>query len=261
VVESGLHLARLLAVAAMVLAFSGCDSYSTAPKSGHGEPPVVRFTEPPSSVLFVGNSATYYNGGVESHLRGLAASEPKKVSLYVESEAAPNQTIRGHFDSPRTRTAISRREWDVVVLQGATNEPIASSTKDSFLKYSGLLAVSVKETGARPALFMTWAYLGRPGMTNPLRNAYVAAGNNTNALVVPVGLAWDRILQERSTNFLYSDGRHPSIEGTYLAACVFYASLFGESPEGLRYTAGLPPTDAAYLQRIAWETTVNFFRE
>jgi hypothetical protein len=37
---------------------------------------------------------------------------------------------------------------------------------------------------------------------------------------------------------------------------VFYAALFGESPEGLAYTAGLPEEEAQFLQRIAAETVL-----
>jgi hypothetical protein len=30
-----------------------------------------------------------------------------------------------------------------------------------------------------------------------------------------------------------ADGSHPSIAGSYLAACVLFATLFGESPAGI----------------------------
>jgi hypothetical protein len=45
-----------------------------------------------------------------------------------------------------------------------------------------------------------------------------------------------------------------AIGGTYLAACTFYAALHRQNPEGLSYTAGLDPDDAAFLQRVAWDT-------
>ena len=50
------------------------------------------------------------------------------------------------------------------------------------------------------------------------------------------------------------DERHPSLAGTYLAACTVYASLLRKSPVGNAYTAGLPADVAAYLQQVAWET-------
>jgi hypothetical protein len=54
-----------------------------------------------------------------------------------------------------------------------------------------------------------------------------------------------------------SDGSHPTRSGTYLAACVFYTALFGESPEGLEYTGGLGSGEAAIMQRIAAETVLE----
>ena len=50
-----------------------------------------------------------------------------------------------------------------------------------------------------------------------------------------------------------ADKRHPSLAGTYLAACTSYAALYGKSPVGLSYTAGLDPQLARLLQTAAWE--------
>ena len=47
------------------------------------------------------------------------------------------------------------------------------------------------------------------------------------------------------------DGMHPSLEGSYLAACTAYAVIFQESPEGCTYTAGLDSETAAQLQTLA----------
>ena len=96
-------------------------------------------------------------------------------------------------------------------------------------------------------------------MIDDLAFGYLKSGNDISALVVPVGLAWEQIRKQRSVAYLYSDGKHPSLHGTYLAACVFYAVLFDESPIGIVYTAGLSEVDAGYLQRIAWQTTRQFF--
>ena len=80
----------------------------------------------------------------------------------------------------------------------------------------------------------------------------------------------------RSHSALFvTDGSHPSEAGTYLAASVFYATLYGKSPVGLPATsrttrqqpphgppAGAPkkeiPRDiAARLQELAWATTTS----
>jgi len=50
-----------------------------------------------------------------------------------------------------------------------------------------------------------------------------------------------------------TDAEHPSIHGTYLAVNVLYATIFGESPEGLTYRPeGITQADGEFLQRVAW---------
>ena len=56
-----------------------------------------------------------------------------------------------------------------------------------------------------------------------------------------------------------ADKRHPTLAGTYLAAAVSYAAVFGVSPVDLPYTAGLAPQQAAYLQQVAWQTVQSYY--
>ena len=44
---------------------------------------------------------------------------------------------------------------------------------------------------------------------------------------------------------------HPTMQGTYLAACVFYATLFRQSPLGLSFDDGLAPDIVRTLQTLA----------
>jgi len=48
-----------------------------------------------------------------------------------------------------------------------------------------------------------------------------------------------------------ADESHPALEGSYLAACVFYEVLFRKSVVGNTYTAGLTATNVAFLQQVA----------
>lgn len=50
------------------------------------------------------------------------------------------------------------------------------------------------------------------------------------------------------------DKRHPSLAGTCLSAATAYATLYGRSPVGLKYTAGLDADTVQVLQTAAWET-------
>ena len=110
---------------------------------------------------------------------------------------------------------------------------------------------------AKTMFFMTWPYERLNWMTlDQIAKAHDHISQELNASVAPVGTAFQRSRIERpGLDMLGSDREHQSIHGTYLAACVLYASLFGESPQGLAYApAGVSAQDAVFLQRVAWET-------
>ncbi|MCH2646700.1 MAG: hypothetical protein MKZ53_07020, partial [Candidatus Thalassarchaeum sp.] len=54
-----------------------------------------------------------------------------------------------------------------------------------------------------------------------------------------------------------SDGSHPSIDGTYLAACVIHATITGESPVGRQAPSQISPQRALELQEAADATVFN----
>jgi hypothetical protein len=66
------------------------------------------------------------------------------------------------------------------------------------------------------------------GMQQRLRESYVQMADDNNAIVVPVGMAWKYVRDNYPEIDLYqSDESHPSVEGTYLAACTFNRVLYG----------------------------------
>ena len=91
--------------------------------------------------------------------------------------------------------------------------------------------------------------------------------------LVPVGPAWEAALEARPDLPLYArDGIHPSALGVYLTACVFYASLSGESPiDNPVYTSigfdnqdeiiKLDSDTVEFLQAIAWETINEYLKK
>jgi hypothetical protein len=117
----------------------------------------------------------------------------------------------------------------------------------------------VRAHGAEPILFMSWAYQDKPEMTQQLAAEYVKAGRANRALVVPAGLAFAESVRLRPEIDLYvADKRHPSLAGTYLAACVVMASVYRQNPVGNRYGAGLPAEVTAHLQAVAWASVQEF---
>jgi hypothetical protein len=109
---------------------------------------------------------------------------------------------------------------------------------------------------------MSWAYADKPEMTAQLAEAYTIAGNDNNALVIPAGLAFARAREKQPELNLYApDKRHPSLAGTYLAACTLFAALTGRSPVGNSYHAGIDEPTARFLQTVASETVQDYYRK
>ena len=76
-------------------------------------------------------------------------------------------------------------------------------------------------------------------------------------------MAWKKALAADPNLVLHQpDKSHPNPKGSYLAACVFYATLFDKSPVGLpgelkkgnRVLVRVAPDEAVALQKIAWQT-------
>lgn len=241
---------RILLLLALAAVANGCAATA---------PPGDDQTKRPDKVLFVGNSFTYYNNGLHRHLRHLTRASglltPGKFRMRIMTISGGRLPEHaGGFE-----TMLAGDDWDVVVLQGHSLGPISEATAGPFRQAAREFAGIARARGTRPAFFMTWAYSGRPEMTALLDEAYTAIGRELDAEVVPVGLAFARVTGERPDIVLRTDDdRHPTMAGTYLAACVFFAALYGQSPEGLEYDAGLPSETAAYLQRVASETVDSY---
>jgi hypothetical protein len=92
-------------------------------------------------------------------------------------------------------------------------------------------------------------------MQESVRVAYESIATELSATLCPVGMAWKRARTIDSMVDLWAeDNYHPTLKGSYLAACVFYSVFFNSSPLGLSYYAGLSPEDALFFQYIAWQT-------
>ncbi|HEX7928848.1 MAG TPA: DUF4886 domain-containing protein, partial [bacterium] len=150
--------------------------------------------------------------------------------------------------------------FDVAIIMDCSQCPIHPTLKSVFTEHAKKDADIVRKHGAQPIFFMSWAYADKPEMTAELAEAYTVAGNANGALVIPAGLAFANALKQRPGLILNAeDKRHPSLAGTYLAACTVYASLYKKSPEGLKYEAGLPDADAKFLQTVAWQTVQQYY--
>jgi hypothetical protein len=211
----------------------------------------------PRKLLFIGDSFTYYQNGIYSHLEKLAAAGNPPLIVTTAKSVFGGAFLHRLWDLKEPVTAINATAYDVVVLQ----EDIPETTVADFREYARKFVAEVRKNHARPVLFMAWAYprLGWISMAQ-IAQAHRDAAKELNVDVAPVGLAWEQASKQRSSmNFYATDREHPSIFGTYLATCVIYATIFERDPSGFTYVpSGITREEAAFLQRVAWQTIQDY---
>ena len=129
------------------------------------------------------------------------------------------------------------------------------------------LVQQIRATSAQPIFFETWAHRGGfpenglftyEEMQYEINQGYMRIASELDVRLALVGLVWFCALQANPNLQLWQeDGSHPSEQGTYLAACVFYVTLFKESPVGLSYRGNLSEEVAGQLQEAANNVLVN----
>jgi hypothetical protein len=238
--RSPLHPTRWLATAALV-ALSACAQTPPATPAA-----TAASRTPPLSMLWVGNSFFYYNNSMHGHVGGLLRASAEGNRGWRQTSA----TISG--------SGLNWHDMESHFKPGGMGSySFVAGNKVEF--NVGERKAITRKHGAEPILFMSWAYQDAPEMTATLADAYLKMAAAHQARVVPAGPAFARSIAKRPELNLYvADKRHPSLAGTYLAACTVLASVYRINPVGNSYTAGLPADVVAHLQGIAAETVRDF---
>jgi hypothetical protein len=261
---------------ASTLAAALCMTASLFANPVHAEtrPKHIAPEKAPASILWVGNSFFYYNNSMHNHYGQLvrAAGEKSRSTSStisgsgldwhdMESLMRPDGLGRYSFvGDNEIRFNPAGKQYEAVIMMDCSQCPVHPQLQGAFHQAVKKDAEILKRAGVRPMLFMSWAYKDKPEMTAQLAEQYTKAGNEVDALVIPAGLAFANSVSKRPELELYAkDKRHPSLAGTYLAACTVYASLYRRSPVGLSYTAGLDAETAKFLQSAAWDAVREYF--
>ena len=225
-------------------------------------------------VLFIGNSYTYANN-MPQMVSEIALSFGD--TLNFESSTPGGATFNVHSTNINTLNKISQKPWDYVVLQAQSQEPSFSPNQvaNDVFPYAQILIDSIESnsTCTEPIFFMTWGrkygdqqncqfyppictYLG---MQQRLRESYLDMTFNHSATCSPVGICWkESITQDSTLNLFSPDNSHPSIHGSYLAACAFYSTIFKKPSLGSDYIPnGIDTSTAIFLQTIASNTVLD----
>ncbi|WP_051220691.1 PKD domain-containing protein [Flavobacterium filum] len=217
--------------------------------------------------LFLGNSYTATNN-LPQMIDNVANSTGD--DLIYDSYTPGGYTFMGHSTNATSLNKIAQGTWDFVVLQEQSQLPSFpdSQVQNQVYPYAQQLnnLINQQNPCAETVFYMTWGRKNGDasncanwppvctytGMDDLLNERYRFMAEQNDAILSPVGAVWRYIRENYPSIELYSaDGSHPSVAGTYAAACSFYATLFRKNPEQITFTAGLTNEVATAIRSAA----------
>ena len=211
----------------------------------------------PIRILFIGNSFTNRNY-LPGMLARLGAAATPGCRIETDRVIANGRALKTHWERGDALKAIRSSRWDFMVLQEQSTLPLKN--RGRMHEFIRLFDREIRQTGARTALYLTWARRHEWERQDELTDAYRSIGREIGAVVVPVGMAWQQALLERPDLVLHDkDGSHPNLAGSYLGACTFLAALTERNPVGCETEDSqkldkVSPGCSQLLQGIAWKT-------
>jgi hypothetical protein len=224
-----------------------------------------------TKVLFIGNSYTGVN-----NLPQLTydVSISTLDTLIIDSHTPGGTRFLNHASSSQALAKINSQQWNYVVLQAQSQEPSwpISQVQSDVFPYAVQLCNSIRANNVctMPVFYMTWGRKNGDsfncpnwppvctyeGMDSLLQERYKTMADDNNAFVSPVGAVWRFIRDAYPQIELYaSDESHPSLAGSYAAACSFYTVFLRKDPTLISFDSGLPALEAENI-RLAVKTVV-----
>lgn len=212
-------------------------------------------------ILFVGNSLTYTND-IPKLVRELGKAD----SIFIEYEtiAKPDYGLDDHLNEGIVQKEINKGKYDfVVVQQGPSALPESQAIlMASVQKYK----VLCDQANSKLALYMVWPSKARIFDLDNVIYSYSNAGKKHNVIICAAGLAWKKTRAVDPGIALYSsDGFHPELTGSLLAAMVIYGTLTGKNDFNKQYaqnrswSSDIKPAIFHVLNKSAIETIQTKF--
>ncbi|MBT8196295.1 MAG: T9SS type A sorting domain-containing protein [Bacteroidia bacterium] len=191
-------------------------------------------------------------------------------TLIYDNNTPGGYTLEGHSTNANSLNKIMQGDWDFVVLQEQSQRPsfpIGQVQNDVF-PYATFLdsVINANNTCGETMFYMTWGRKNGDAsncvawppvctyqeMDSLLHLRYMQMANDNDAVVSPVGALWNYLRINHPSIELYSpDESHPSVEGSYAAACSFYTTIFRKDPTFITDIHTLDPFDAANIRTAA----------
>jgi hypothetical protein len=185
-----------------------------------------------TNVLMIGNSFTFYWNLPQVIERML---QENNLDFEITQETVGGSQLKMHW-SFNNDDDYNIEHYDYVILNDHSTYPLKEI--DTSAKYINLFCDLAKKQNVEPFIFGTWEY-------TMLKEISQNTGRNTmsildslakvnNATYIPVGNAFQLAESKYPELDLFmDDNKHPTPNGTYLAACVFYSILSKQSCLGV----------------------------
>lgn len=229
---------------------------------------ITAFGQTTKKVCFLGNSYTNSNN-LPQIISDLADADGN--TLIDDKNTPGGYTLEGHSTNTLSLTKIAGDEWDFVVLQDQSQRPSFpwAQVNEEVFPFAEILCDSIRSANecAIPMFFNTWGR--RDGddqwdsintfakMNQRLHVAYDYMADEHSGILSPVGIGFEHIANDDDSPVTHSelyvgDGSHPSIYGSYLAACIFYELIFDTSVQGNTFSPGALTSEVTeYIQNVA----------
>ncbi len=219
------------------------------------------------NILFLGNSLMYYND-MPLIFESIALGTGKKVKV---TSVTKGSATMSDFAAESTEVGaqaiplLKNRKWDYLVIEPSRRiSPYEETVKEAEFASAVKLKELADAAGAKVILYAVWGNnngtvveykaasptsisesgshsMGRKAHTKFMEDVSAELSEKLGGVAVAhAGYAFENFIADHPTvNLYHTDDRHPSPDGSFLAACVIYATVFGESPAGTSYTMNL----------------------
>lgn len=178
------------------------------------------------SILFIGNSLTYYN-----NLPNLVveyAKKNKEIIVTTQMIAFPNYAIEDHWKEGKIQKLLKSKSFDYIIIQQGPSSQEAG--RKMLIDYGEKLQKLSKSSNSQLCYFMVWPSLTYYNTFNNVIKNHKEAANLNSATLIPVGEYWKSYVEKNKDYSFYGpDGFHPSEKGSKIAAKIIVDTLFSSN--------------------------------
>jgi hypothetical protein len=226
----------------------------------------------PQRILFIGNSYTGANQ-LPNIFQEIAISAGHAAPI-IQASHPGGRTLEQHLGIAASTEKIHQGKWDVVILQGHSQEASLSESNEGirnrFLSSGKSLCTMIRKTSpnARIIWYQTWSrhadYWKNPQcdtsigkspeemMTRNQKWYERLARDNPGSSVAQVGEAWAVYYREHGGKDLHAaDNSHPTFAGSYLAGLVLYEAIYQDATPPIAYRGHLSEAAGVELRNAA----------